>query len=95
MNSLHEKLLEHYDFKVDEKGNDIYQVKTNEDFPYRIRKNKKDQFVLDQQFAERSYMKAKWYQQKVADTKETLLLFIIKRHNKSCNHMTNWKTINI
>lgn len=99
---LKQLLTEHYNITdaipAGDPEEQIIAVKTGDDFPWRIRINKEGWFVLDKQWSARTSAftatKPKWYQQKKDKLDITVLyLYIIKRHNKSCEWMTNWEKI--
>ena len=78
-----------YSFTTDEHGDEIIRIKTEDDFPYRIRRDG-EVWKLSKAFSARVYLKQKF--SKVGDfvTREDALIRIIKRHNKSCEYMTHW-----
>ena len=71
----------------DDKGRILLQIKSGEDFPYVIQKNK-----LYQYYSPRKYVKAKLYFIKNIKNNEDAYATIIKRHNKSAKN-TGWQTL--
>jgi hypothetical protein len=76
------------------KGAVEFQVKSGEDFPYRLTPID-GKFRLQQSFSERSYMKPTFKKIKDFDTEDAAYEYVIARHNKdAAGHMSkHWKTI--
>jgi len=86
--SLLDKLKSQYNFTFDsDKGRILIQIKSGEDFPYVIQKNK-----LYQYFSPRTYVKPKLQFIKNVKDNEEAYAIIIKKHNKSAKH-TGWQNL--
>lgn len=90
---LLDRLKKKFDVSHDKDGNTLIEVKSGDDFPYKIVEKSKEEFVLSQSSTERTYIKPKWYRIKLCKTFEEALEAIIKRYNKSCSYMPSRKPI--
>ncbi len=91
MSSRYQPAMEsQYDFSINEDGDEIIQIKSKDSYPYRIRKDG-TVWKLAQSFSPRVNIEPKFKSiGKFYLTRDDALERIIKRHNKSCEYMTNW-----
>lgn len=94
MQELLDKIKAEYDVEGDPSTWQVLQIKNNQDFPYKI-KQKRDEFVLSKGWSPRVNIPVRYQQVARFKSLEEAYKRLIKKHNKSCQHMSNWNTINI
>lgn len=91
--TIRDTMMPQYNFR--EEGDVLFlQVKSEDDFGYRLRPVTGG-FRLDKAFSPRIYIKPTYKKVKDFASVDAALTHIVKHHNKSCEWMKNWKTIEL
>jgi len=92
--SLEDRLKKAYKFGTDDKGRETIEIKDGKDFPFRIVKRDGDQVDLQQGWHDRKDEPYKWYSKKKG-TRDQVLEYLIKRHNKDATpeRGLGWKPV--
>jgi hypothetical protein len=94
--SIEDALKKEFKFSTED-GDLFVQVKSGDDFPYRIRE-KDGKFQLTQSFSPRIHIKPTFKKVGKGEyvSKDDAFTYIAKKHNKAADgHMKNWKKVDI
>lgn len=94
MSDLLIAISEHYNVEGTPDTWQTLQIKNNQDFPFKV-KQKRDKFVLSKGFSPRVNFPIRYNKVAEFDNLDDAYRRIIKRHNKSCEHMVSWTKIEV